>query len=490
MKYSLLLCLFFFTGFCLFAEEPGTAVPAEAAAEGAESSGEPAAPGARTPEERRMDTIRYGTEAEIVGLIQTLKNENADYLDDALADLVRTTRNRNILSGVFSFFGDRAKGGLEDRALQSIENRGEEANETVLAAVDYLGKVKAARAVPSLESLLDSDEQRFINAGIRALGRAAGGGGEEEKDEAAEYLIDFYTNRDPGSENRREIIAALGETGSQKSGTFLADIAGNEDEQAALRMASLEALAKLGDGGGLEAVLKAAASTDPNVRASAVGALGPFSDPSVDAAILEAFRDAYYRTRIAAARAAGERKFGEAAPYLRYRAEQDEVPAVKDEAIRAMGAIGNEASVNALEALFGERKNADRVRILAAEMLLRCDADRYAARVILELDEAKAKRQTPLYNGFLRVLGGAKTRKLEDLARRFFLAGDVVEKSYALDMSANNGLTALIEEVRKLTDEKNGSLAGKARGVLEKLETGTVPAEQPAEVPADLPQAE
>jgi hypothetical protein len=188
--------------------------------------------------------------------------------------------------------------------------------------------------------------------------------------------------------------------------------------------------------------------------------------------LLEAFRDSYYRTRVAAARAAGERKMDGAVPYLRYRAERDDVPAVKDEAIRALGAIGSDQAMGILAALFAERKNPDRVRILSAETLMHYRPEEYAEKTIVELDEAKSKNQTPLYNGLLRVLGNAKTQKLEGLARRFFAGGGVIEKSYALDITANNELVSLADEVRALTDEKNGSLSRKAGAVLEKLSPG------------------
>jgi HEAT repeat protein len=285
----------------------------------------------------------------------------------------------------------------------------------------------------------------------------------------AEYLVNYYTNRDPGDENRREIVVALGAVGSAAGTPFLKDIAGNDDERGTLRMAALEALAKIGDPAGLDTVLEAISSADPNVRSSAVAALGPFSGDAVDKAIMEAFRDSYYRTRIAAAQAAKERKLESAIPYLQYRAERDDVPAVKDEAIRALGAIGDDQALDILGNLFGERKNADRVRLLAAEMLIQNRPDIYAEKVIVELDEAKKKNLTPLYNGFLRVLGAARTKNIEDLARRFFFSGGVVEKSYALDMTVNNEFRNLADQVRELTDEKNGSLARKARTILEKL---------------------
>jgi hypothetical protein len=133
----------------------------------------------------------------------------------------------------------------------------------------------------------------------------------------------------------------------------------------------------------------------------------------------------------------------------------------------------NDEAVVILAFLFEERKNADRVRILAAEMLLRDHSDAYAEKLVAELDDAKGRNQTALYNGFLRVIGGAKSPSLEALTRRFFAAGGVIEKSYALDMTANNGFRGLIEEVRALTDPKNGSLARKAQTTLERLEAGS-----------------
>ncbi|AEF85882.1 conserved hypothetical protein [Treponema primitia ZAS-2] len=497
---------------------------------------------------RRLDTIRYGTETEIASLIQALKNENDLSLDKELITVARNTRNRNILSGVFSFFGDRAQAGLEDRALKAIEERDEEANDTVLAAVTYLGNIKSTDAAPYIQELLDSEERPFMSACIKALGLIGGnmpagdpgkqqaavaapepvpqteslagtdpGNGEEgegdetggsipehtntaretslqdargtasqdkqetasqvaasrrPKEDAAElarYLIDFYNNRSPGDENRREIIVALGDVKSPAGLPLLREIAENNDERAPLRMSALEALAKIGDSDGLDAVLLSVESADPNVRSTAVAALGPFKGSEVDNAIIEAFRDSYYRTRMAAAQAARDRRFVEAVPYLRYRAERDDVPAVKDEAIKALGTIANPEALDILSSLFSERKNADRVRLLSAEMLIQNKADAYTAKLIEELDEAKRKNQTPLYNGFLRVLGMAKTPVLEDLAKRFFFSGGVVEKAYAMDMVANNDFRSLADTVREYLDEKNGSLSRKAHATLEKM---------------------
>jgi hypothetical protein len=106
---------------------------------------------------------------------------------------------------------------------------------------------------------------------------------------------------------------------------------------------------------------------------------------------------------------------------------------------------------------------------MAAEMFLSVQAAG-TGKVITEMDYAKARNQAALYNGFLRVLGTARTGDtvLEGLAKRFFALGGVVEKSYALDICLNNDLRDLADELRTLSDPKNGSLSRKAKSILEK----------------------
>jgi HEAT repeat protein len=432
-----------------------------------------AADTAQTEEAQRLDTIRYGTEAEIAALIQTLKSEtNTDIggiLDDALIAVTQNTRNQNILSGVLSFFGARGKQGLEERAVRAIEERDEEANATVIAALDYLGKVKAASAIPTLKAILDANEARFTNSAIRALGRAASDGG-AVGDDATQYLLDYYEYQNPADESRREIIVAIGETGSKTALPLLIDIVENDAERPTVRIAALDTLAKLKDDSALDAILSATSASDTNVRASAIAALGPFSGAQVEDAILEGFRDSYYRTRIGAAKAAGERKLAGAVPYLRFRAERDDVATVKEEAIRALGAIGNSEAMGVLSDFFLNRKIAERTRLLSAEMLIKNDSDAYVEQLITELEAANKSHYTSLYNGFLRVLAMAKTPKVEEITLRFLGSGGILEKSYALDIAANNSFTSLAGPIRAVAgDTKNSGLSRKAKTTLTKL---------------------
>ena len=424
-------------------------------------------------ETSRRDTIMYGTDTEITNLIQALRNENADYLDDELITLANTSSNTRILSGIFGFFGGREKDSLEERAIKAVAQRDDEANDTVTAALDYLGRIKSAASVDVIITLLNTEERRFLNTGFRALGRA-GSANKSAGDTAADFLIDYYSNRDPGADNRRELIIAIGATGSTKGIEMLSEIAVNEDERIPLRTGALEALSKIGAPDCADAVLTCVITNDPNVRAAAVAALGPFSGKEVDDAILEAFRDSYYRTRIAAVQASRERRLSAAVPYLKYRAERDEVPNVREEAIRALGVIGNSESIKILEALFADRKNSDRIRIVSADMVMKYASPENITRIIAEMEEAKRRNQTNLYNGFLKSLGesvltGDKT-EMSNITRRFMQSGSATEKLFALDMIANNNLMGFDAEINTLASDRNEGIARKARRTLEILD--------------------
>ena len=431
-------------------------------------------PAARDPEEQRLNIVRFGTDTEIATLIRALRAERPSDseearretpLDRELRAVADRTSNRAILTEIFGYFSEREMNGLEERALRAIQDRDYEAGETVNAAINYLGSIKARGILEVMKEIMDGEENRFLASAILALGQAAE---QNNPAETAEYLVHYYTTRFPAGDNSRLIITALGDTRSREATAFLISIAENEDERVPLRMSALEGLAKIADPAGLPAIISAASSRDPNVRSTAVGALSPFSGDNADTAIIEGFRDSYYRTRIAAAKAAGERKLVTAIPFLRFRSENDEVPTVRDESVRALGLIGTREAETILNELFSERRNSDRVRILAAEMLLTHSATDYVNEIIVELDEAKSKNQNALYNGFLRILGNATSPRLEDLSRRFFASGGVIEKSYALDMSLNNNFRSLENEIRSLVEPRNSSLSRKSIALLER----------------------
>jgi len=417
----------------------------------------------------RRDIIRFGTETEIAALMAELREDGTDALDGEIIALVDGTRNHRILTVAFNFFGERERRGLERRAIHAVEERFDEHSETVLAAIDYLGRIGEAEALPALRETAETEERRYLHNAIRAMGRIGGAMGGEGADDMAEYLIEFFEERDLDAPSRREIVMALGSAGSGAAVDFLAEIAADGDGGQFLRIAALESLAQIGDPRGAQAVLAGVSAGEPHVRAAAVQALGPFSGSAVDAAILDAFRDSFERARVAAAHASRERRLEAAVPYLRFRAARDDSLNVREQSIRALGAIGTAEAMGAVEELFAERMNSWRVRLAAAEMLMNRDPDRHLGAFVEEMDEARRRNFTALHNGFLRILGGTTAGNLEPIARSLMAERGVVERSYALEIAANNNLVALGDEIRGLAGDSNQGLARRARRTLERL---------------------
>ena len=440
---------------------------------GADEEESPREAPARSIMEQQLDILYYGTSTEITALIQTLRNERASYLDEDLIRAVNSDSitNRNVLRMLFDFFRETEKPGLEDRAIRAIVDRDYEAVDVVSSAVNYLGTVRASGAIEPLTDLVSNRESRFLSSAIQALGRAARGpagqGSGAQADEVALFLLDFYENHRT-DENRNIIVTALGDTGSRESVSFLAEIINNDDEAQSLRISALGAIARIqtmGDIPGTEAVdavIEAVFSRESAVRAAAVTALGPFSGDAVDNAILDAIRDDEWSVRRGAAQAAGQRRLVRAVPLLRQRAENDADPQVRILAIQALGAIDSAEAVEILDSLFTNRRNNDRVRLTAAEMLVRHHGNEYVPKVIVEMEEARRTEadpnRNPLYNGFLLILSTARSSSLESIARRFIEGGGVIERLYGLDMVMTNEFRGLADGVRALLDEQRYGL--------------------------------
>ncbi|HON13266.1 MAG TPA: HEAT repeat domain-containing protein [Treponema sp.] len=420
--------------------------------------------------DKQRDIIRYGTETEIANLIATLKKDNATYLNDELIKIVKVTQNVKILTGVFSFFADQNKSGLEERAVEIIQNRYDEQKETVRSAIDYVGAVKAQEALKPLQDILETEDKSFINSAIRAMGKIGSNSSTEDKKKLLDFLMNYYKTKDPADDDKNAILFALGETGLAEAVDFISDIATNPDERPFRRMTALESLGKIKDSRGLDAIIKGVKDSDPNVRASAISVLGPFSGKEVENTILEAFRDSFYKTRLAAAKAAGERKLSSAVPYLKFRAENDEVVAVKEAAVKALGQIANAEASSALFDLFNKKNTPDAIKVVSAEMLMSIDGAKYSPDIIRVYQEAKQQKQKALQSGLAKVLGDGRATNLKNIAKELLGSTDVVELAYGLQLVKNNHFTDLVDLIKPLLDEKKyGSLAQKARETIDAL---------------------
>jgi HEAT repeat protein len=171
-------------------------------------------------------------------------------------------------------------------------------------------------------------------------------------------------------------------------------------------MYACESLAKIKSPSSVPALIAAANDADPNVRASAIGALGSFAGAEARAAIVEGLRDSYVKSRIAACKAVGELKIAEAEPNLRYKASSDPEKAVKTEACKSLALLGG-SSFDFLRERVEDKKADTAIRVLCFGLLARYDPAGSLPLLEKRLRAEQAEKERSFYTALVREIANA-----------------------------------------------------------------------------------
>jgi len=350
---------------------------------------------AKADAEKRLATIRYGIEGQVIELLETLKTErNTAYLDELLAVFDGTASPR-LRIAVLDYCSGLELRQAEARAAGLVEQRDSHSDALVHAAFSYLARIKSKAALGPTAELLENGEKRFMQAAVKAMG--VSGGGKE-----AELLIQIYEREDGDKALREAIVQALGAMKAAKAFDLLSSIVSSEDSGKAIRMFACEALGELGDERAVEVLIGASVGSDPNVRAKAIEALGTFKTAKADNAVREGLRDAHVLPRAAAAKAVAMRKDSSAVPALEYKAAYDPERTVREASIRALSEIGGDRALDFLGGLIADTKQGAQYRASAmgAVILHGRKVDRDKALELFK--QAALAKDKNLYTAFAR----------------------------------------------------------------------------------------
>jgi HEAT repeat protein len=348
---------------------------------------------------KRKDTIRYGIDAEILELLRKLETDKDGSLNDELSALLARTRSPKLRMALIDLFASLEWRGAEAAALKLVEDRDLVDPGSAASALGYLAAIRSKDALKFSEALIKEDDKKLLPALIRLMGRAGG------KDEEG-LLLGWFESDAATEALRLEAIKALGEMGSAKAAERLAAIAKDPEKNKATRMSACDALGKIKDPGSVPALVDAANGEDPNVRAQAVEALASFEDETSSAAIVEALRDSFIKSRIAACKAIASRRIASADPFLRYKAASDPDRSVRNEALKALAALGGEAFAYLRERM-GDKKAELQARALCFGLLMRKDASASMGALSAALAAEAAEKERSVYTAYVRELSNA-----------------------------------------------------------------------------------
>ena len=231
------------------------------------------------------------------------------------------------------------------------------------------------------------------------------------------------------------------------------------------RMYACAALAKIKDSSSVAPLVKAANDADPNVRTSALEALGFFAAEGGDAAaetakgaIAEGLRDSYAKARIAACKAAAVGKVDKALPFLRYKAQSDPEKAVRSEACRSLAVLGGDSFVFLRERL-EDGKEDSTLRTLCFGILARYDPEGSKTTLEGRLKAEMAEKDRSFFTALAREVANAdKAPGIGSLARILLSDKDYLIRIAAIEWIRKNKSQDLKGDLERLSKDDPSDL--------------------------------
>jgi HEAT repeat protein len=417
-KINILLVVISILSLPVLAQVSAAAVPGQTAAAVPDPAQSALPSPAVDPVQRRIQTIRYGIESELLELFKALGSEKEQrYNQDILAvyDASTSTRLRVAVLELFKGFG---WDGAETRALETLKARDEADVQVVAAALGYLGEIKSTKALEFAPALIEEDNKALLGPLVTLLGRAG-------KESEETMLLAWLDGDAPTPALREASIRALGDIGSTKAGPKLVAILDNASAPKFERIYASEALSKIRYREGVPSLIKAANGEDTTVQVAAIEALGAFDGPEVDRTLVESLRSSYPKSRIAACKAIARRMLVQALPNLEYKATSDPDKGVKTEALRAIAMLGGSEAFTFIASIMEDRRGEAAMRVLAFGLLARKDAAQRMGSLLAILSEESKTLDRALYTALVREIAAASDAPgLAPLARFLFADKD------------------------------------------------------------------
>ncbi|HUX36989.1 MAG TPA: HEAT repeat domain-containing protein [Rectinemataceae bacterium] len=380
---------------------PATTTSAPAASTtGAPSSVSSASSKTPAIDQKRRDIILYGIDSELIDLFGNLASEkNSAYNDDTKAVFERT-KNPKLLGAILELWSSLDWKGGEKDAADLVGNRDNQDARVVASALAYLGKIKSKAGLTYAKAMLDENDTTIIPSLIGMMGKV---GGEPEED----ILLSWLKGDTIQEAFREAAIQALGDMGAKKSVDWLSTLLKDSGAQRYERVLAATSLGKIAMPSSLDTLIKAAQGDDTLVQASAIAAIGNLDGAAADSALIEALRDSYPQSRIAACKAIAQKKLAIALPNLEYKATNDPDKGVKTEAVKSIAALGKKDGFAFLVKMMNDDSASPEMRRLAFGLLMRKDASSSMDALLARLGTEAKSADRSLYTVFVREIASA-----------------------------------------------------------------------------------
>lgn len=412
--------------------------------------------------QKRRDTLTYGLESEITGLLDTLIKEEDTSLSDEIYKIFLTSKNVNVKDKIITYYTTNKDSRLSDFAVQVISDPYDEEKSTINLLIKYCGTLKINEVAPYLTDILENEQEDYYDAALSALGEC---GGPEE----ALFLADFLENDTLSTARKQNLMKALGAIHAVETWDKLVEIIEDEDQNTYVRMYAAEAIGVMEKEESIPVLIRLFQNNDSNLRTYAVKGLSYFNTAEVEQFMIEALRDNYYKVRLEAVKAAGKWDFKACLPSLIYRAKNDSESTVKYECYTTLGMLEEQEAFDFLIEVLQDEKKGDAARSKAAEVLLK-EGNDAAIKLVVDLAQAclgDDKKKTLRYN-IGKELAKYENSSFRAICQGFLESKDASTQGIGIDIFNKNGFSDLIPQVQAIADNQKSGLKTKAKLALEK----------------------
>ncbi|HHU36708.1 MAG TPA: HEAT repeat domain-containing protein [Treponema sp.] len=416
--------------------------------------------------DKRKEILLYGLESEIIDLIQDLKNAKDYSFNEPIKILFESTKSVGVRETILTFFAEQENPEFKNYCLEVIDNPYDYRNSTVLAAFSYIEKNRITEAAPKIRTILDNETTDFRDSAIRTLGKIGG-------DEDAAYLFDYFKNDIVGDEKQRlvirqNIMKSLGELKTEAVLEDFIQITEDEDENVMIRATAVRALGSIGKVESIPLFARLFEEDDPILRAAVISALSGYSEQDAVDIVLEGLKDTHYRVRLEALATVQEQCDVKAAPYVRYRATNDPVEAVKMKSFEVLAVLGEVESIQWMKEGVREEKTPDKTRMRIMSVLMEHNPDTIIEDVIaVAYASLKDDKKTWIRYELGKLFAKIKDSRLSDVAEAYIIHSDTVTKSLGIEIYNRNRYANLKSHVETIAEnDKMGGLQSHAKRAL------------------------
>lgn len=415
----------------------------------------------------RKDTLLYGINSQVISLLGTLEREKDTSLDSEVVTVLKQSADTKVQRAALHFLDTVKDWNATATARKIISDRiqtGATGNgKLVTTAIQYLSDAKDSSALPTIEKLAKDQNATVAFEALSAIGKMG------TSKQAAKLLKDLKDPNYP-QKLKPQVILALGKLKYTAAVPELTKILKNHDQQLVMREYSCAALGEIGDPKSISAVKAAYSSTNDYLRAYAVSSIGYFKGKEVNALLIQALKDSFWRVRVNAAKSLGKKQAAEALPILEYKARYDPQIVVRRAAINAIGQVDDPKGFSFLRSVFSNSLVDASLREVAVTQLVKKDLKGSLKTIETFIRKGWSKPHAPVFDYVCKQLSQAKDPQLESLFQRFLGSPSLNIQIYGLRGIRLNDFKGLLKKVKPFDGPKeNLSVRAAAEAAIRKL---------------------